>query len=283
MFQPQKQLLTITFNRMYSCIDMFCLLKKIICLAGLFFLFSFSVFAQENQDKVSSGIAISVSVVDSEVQNGDIISSTQQGYVLSKVAYDPTVYGVVSKNPAVSFETGELPNSYPVISLGKIYVRVSAANGKIKEGDLLTTSEIAGVGQKALEDGFTIGSALGDFDSDDKTSVGTILVNFKPQYSVAISGRGRGINLIKNVKWAAASPFLSPLTSLRYILAVVLTASAFVLGFWYYGRFAKTGIESLGRNPQAAKTISVGILFNIVMTTVIIGAGLFLAYLILVL
>lgn len=267
---------------MYSCIDMFCLLKKIICLAGLFFLFSFSVFAQENQDKVSSGIAISVSVVDSEVQNGDIISSTQQGYVLSKVAYDPTVYGVVSRSPAVSFESLSLPNSYPVIGVGKVYVRMSAANGKINEGDLLTTSQIPGVGQKSLEDGFTIGTALEEFEGSEG-DIGIILVNFKPQYSVAISGRGRGINLIKNVKWAAASPFLSPLTSLRYILAVVLTASAFVLGFWYYGRFAKTGIESLGRNPQAAKTISVGILFNIVMTTVIIGAGLFLAYLILVL
>lgn len=261
--------------------------KRIICFFCLLFLAATSVFAQEDPPaggvKVSSGIAISVSIAGTDVQNGDIISSTPQGYVLSSIAYDPTVYGVVSKNPAVSFETEDLPNSYPVISLGKIYVRVSSISGNIKVGDLLTTSVILGAGQKSLEDGFTIGTALENYENSDAKATGIILVNFKPQYNVAVSGTGRGINLLRTVKLAAASPFLSPLTSLRYLLAVTMTAVAFIFGFWNYGRFAKTGIESLGRNPLAAKTISAGIIFNILLTTVIIGAGLFLAYLVLVL
>ncbi|PIS14645.1 hypothetical protein COT64_01600 [Candidatus Shapirobacteria bacterium CG09_land_8_20_14_0_10_39_12] len=241
-----------------------------------------TVFAQEAGEKISSGIAISVSVMGEDIQNGSIISSTPEGYVLSSTAYDPTVYGVVSFSPAVSFETQSV-NSYSVISLGKVYLRVATGNGAIKEGDLLTTSKIPGVGQKATEDGFTIGTALENFESSNVNEIGLILVNFKPQYNVAVSGTGRGINLIRTIKLAAASPFLSPLTSLRYLLAVVLTAVSFILGFLHYGRFAKMGIESLGRNPLASKTISAGIIFNILMTTVIIGAGLFLAYLILVL
>ncbi len=93
----------------------------------------------------------------------------------------------------------------------------------------------------------------------------------------------KGINLLSNFKSAASSPFLSPLTSLRYLLAVVVTATAFGLGFLYFGRIAAHGVEALGRNPLASKIIIAGIVFNAVMTAVIVVGGLFLAYLILIL
>ena len=253
---------------------------KLVLLTFIVWLFSTgTVFAQE---KVSSGIANSIPVAG-DVHDGDIVSSSSKGYVLSASAYDPTAYGVVSKNPAVSFEKINAPNTYPVITSGKVYVRVNTGNGPIKAGDQVTTSTTAGVGQKATVDGFIIGSALSSYENSDPKAVGTILLNLKPQYNIPIVGGSRGINLLKNVKMAAASPFLTPLTSLRYLLAVLVTTLCFALGFWNYGRSVKTGIESLGRNPLASKTIGSGIVFNVLLTTLIIGGGLFLAYLILVL
>jgi hypothetical protein len=236
------------------------------------------VFAQE--EKISSGIAISVEILDEQVHDGDIVSSTIEGYRLSTIPYDPTTYGVVSFSPAVSFEATTSANAYPVISQGKVYVRVSTSGGPIAKDDFVTTSETAGVGQKAAEDGFMVGTALQSYEAGSPDEIGKILVAVKPQYNVAVVG-GKGINLWKNIKLAAASPFLSPLTSMRYLLAVAVTATAFGLGFIFYGRMTKTGIEALGRNPLAAKTISAGIVFNVMLTAVIILAGLFLSYLIL--
>jgi hypothetical protein len=81
----------------------------------------------------------------------------------------------------------------------------------------------------------------------------------------------------------SASPFLTPLTSLRYILAVMITVIAFFLGFRTYGRIAGSGLEALGRNPLAAKAISISIIFNIFLAGLIVIAGLALSYLVLVL
>lgn len=234
------------------------------------------------EEKVSSGVAISVAILDEKVENGAIVSSSPKGYVLSSIPYDPAVYGVVSLKPAVAFEKTSDPKSYPVITNGKVYVRVTTTSGSIAKDDMLTSSKKPGVGQKAVENGFVIGTALEGYESSDPGAIGEILVALKPQYNVPVGG-GKGINLLKNVKSAASSPFLSPLTSLRYLLAVVVTACAFGMGFLYYGRITKTGIEALGRNPLAAKTISAGIIFNVILTAVIILAGLFLAYLILIL
>lgn len=234
-------------------------------------------------DKVSSGVAMSVNISDKNVQNGDIVSLTSKGYALCNTPYDPNVFGVVSTNPAVSFEKIPPAGAYPVISFGKVYTRVTTQNGNIKVKDLITSSAIPGVGQKSTADGFIIGSALENLENSDPKQVSLILINLKPQYNLAVVSSSRGINLLKTIKLTTASAFLSPLTSLRYLLAVLVTATSFGLGFLYYGKSVKTGITALGRNPLASKTISAGVIFAVFLTTLIIGGGLFLAYLILVL
>lgn len=235
-----------------------------------------------SQEKVSSGIAISISVINNGVTDGDIISSTDKGYVRAKIAYDPSLYGVIVEKPAVSFESSQA-NMYPVITSGKVYVRVSSINGNIKIGDFITSSITAGVGQRGEGQAYMLGTALENYENSDTQATGIILVSLKPGYNTNVVSGGRGINLLSNVKSAASSPFLTPLTSLRYMLAVIVTAVSFFAGIWYFGRFGKTGIEALGRNPLAAKTIALGIAINLLLTVVIMGAGLFLAYLILVL
>jgi hypothetical protein len=70
---------------------------------------------------------------------------------------------------------------------------------------------------------------------------------------------------------------------MRYLAAVLTTAVAFALGFFFFGRHGKAGIEALGRNPLAARTIGIGMAINIFLTVVVMGVGLLIAYMILVL
>ncbi len=232
---------------------------------------------------ISTGIAIGIPVKGSPVPDGSLISSTSEGYVLADTPYDSSLYGVTSNRPAVSLESSASANLTPIITSGKAYVRVSASGGTVAIGDYITSSKIPGIGVKATGSGFVVGTALGEFTPANPEEEGLVLVSVGPRYSAAVSESGRGINLFANIKSAASSPFLSPLTSLRYLLAVIVTAISFAGGFWYFGRFGKAGITALGRNPLAAKIISVGIVVNVLLTVVIAGAGLFLAYLILVL
>ncbi len=256
---------------------------KLFSFLIVIFIFDFYIlhFRVAWAQEISSGIAIAIPIMDAQVVDGSIISATDKGYVLSNEPYDPTIYGVVTEKPAVSFELATASaNMYPVITSGKVFVRV--AGGQIKKGDFVTSSKTPGVGQKGDSSGYILGTALEDWQGDQQKT-GLILVAVAPKYNTAVSSSGRGINLLTNVKSAASSPFLTPLTSLRYLLAVVVTAVSFFGSFWYFGRFGKTGIEALGRNPLAAKTITMGIIFNLLLTVVILLAGLFLAYLILVL
>lgn len=249
----------------------------------IFFLLVFSTLtaapragAQEFMPSISINLPI-----EGEVPDGSIISLTQQGYTLSKIAYDSAVYGVVVASPAAYFETVSSGKKYPVTTNGDVGVRVSSQNGNIARGDFVTTSTVPGVGQKADNYGFIVGVALEEYTNTDQNAVGVILVSTNPRFATLTNAKP--INLFANLKNAVAAPFLTPLTSLRYLLAVLVTAVSFALGFVYFGRIIKRGVEALGRNPMAAPVINVGILYSLAVTVLIIVAGLILAYLILVL
>lgn len=250
---------------------------SVILLAVCAFLVSFfapsSVFSQAT----SSGIATYLPIHADNIQDGAIVVTSEKGYTLSTTPYDPHIFGVVTQKPAVSFENRTQKNTYPVVTTGRAYVLVTTKNGTIQEGDFITTSDITGVGQKADKNGYIVGTAAQDFTA----SQGKVLVYLSPRFHN--TGATAPLNLLANLQSAATSPFLTPLTSLRYLLAVIVTALSFALGFLYFGRIAKNGLDALGRNPLAAKTIAAGIAFNMIMTVVIMVSGLFLAYIILVL
>src|SRR5664279_3774468 len=121
-----------------------------IILFGLFALLLFVVPPVKAQN-MSLGTAISISLADKTSNDGDIIVVTNQGYKRATQAYDPLMFGVVSINPAIYLEDANLPNATAVITTGKAYIRVSTLNGSIKKGDFITSSSIAGIGQKAIE------------------------------------------------------------------------------------------------------------------------------------
>lgn len=258
------------------------LIKQITSGIILLFIAIFPIAATTRaQETTSSGTSISITIIDENAKDGNIISRTNDGYNLSKTAYDVDIYGVVTENPSVYLENKEIPDSKPVATWGKAYVLVSAINGNITKNDFITSSKIAGVGQKADRNGKILGTALEDYSNSNPNTVGKIMVAINPSYAASL-GNAR-TNLLETLKSATDFSPLSQLTSLRYILAAIIAVVSFVIGFVYFGRIARSGIEALGRNPLASRMIQLNIVFNLFLMVIIILVGLALAYLILIL
>lgn len=232
----------------------------------------------------SSGIAISVPIKDKNAKDGSIITSTPDGYIASKITYDPSIYGILTLNPSayISSIGGKASeNTKPVITSGKAFVLVSTVNGAIKTNDFITSSNTPGVGQKASTNGYVLGTALENYSASDPKKIGKILVIVDPRFNGSfISVR---TNLLQTIKGAGGATGLSPLASLRYLIAAIIAIIAFVLGFLYFGRVARSGVEAMGRNPLAGRMIQFGIVINLLLTVAIIGVGLGIAYLVLTL
>lgn len=259
------------------------MVKKLLQLEGLavlitfFALFPANVFAQaEVQGLGTLGVARIVEIKDKNVKDGSVISSTPNGAKLTDVAYDPQIMGVVSRDAAILIETSE--GGVPVISTGRIYILVSAKNGAIKKGDLLTSSTIAGVAVKADKDGYVLGRALEDADTDpnrvDKIAAELDLhyFNSRPTFPGTLS------DIMKIVLLPTKD---SPAPIFKYIVAALVLIASIVLGFVSFGRTAAKGVEALGRNPAASKIIHLGIIFNVFIVIVIVAAGLLVSFLIL--
>lgn len=228
---------------------------------------------------VSFGVATYVPINKEGIANGSIISTTNTGFTLSTREYDPLVFGVVAGNPAVSFGGSEEEIQYPLISTGQVYVLLSGKAGAIKRGDLITTSGIPGVGMKALNSGFIIGTALVDYTPANEDETKLIPISLNILYYSYKSNTSNSLTDVFNFSLLAASD--EPLTVFKYVVAVLVIIMSFLLGVFSFGKIAAKGIEALGRNPLAAKMIEVGIVFNVVVTIAIIAAGIVVALFIL--
>lgn len=229
----------------------------------------------------SSGIAVSVAIEDENIQEGDLICSGKEGYSRCARAYNPSMFGVITEHPAASFESDDKEGTSLVISSGNAKVRISSVNGNISEGSLVTSSDTTGVAQLADKNGYVLGTALEPYESNNPDDVGIILVSLNIHPTTVLTTGG--VNLLDTIKTGFSAPTLTPLASLRYLLAFLIAIIAFTLGFVYFGRVVRTGVEAMGRNPLARRAIQISVLFNISITIVIIVAGLLVAYLILIL
>ncbi len=244
---------------------------------ALFFLFKSISFAQIT----SSGIAVSAPVTDSGAQDGDIICTYPEGNVRCDLDYDPSMFGVISDNPAASIEDQDLTSPRLIVSSGIVTVRVSSINGNIAEGDFVTSSKTQGIGQKASRNGYVLGMAMENYESNDSSAIGRIQVMVNIHPAGGLSGP-RG-NLLQFIREGLAVPVFEPVESLRYILAALMVIISFTLGMIYFGRSSRTGIEAIGRNPLAKRVIQLTVVMNIVLTIVIVLVGLSISYLILIL
>jgi len=228
----------------------------------------------------SSGIATTVDVKGEQVDAGDIICKKDDGFAECDSEYNTEIYGVIVDNPAASFEEEDQAGRYLVMSNGKAPVRVSSLSGDINKGDLVTTSSKAGIGVLAQKNGYVLGQALEEYKSDNIDNIGTIMIAINIHPAAGLSGARS--NLITALREGMSAPIFEPLDSLRYLLAALILLLSFVLGFAYFGRVSKSGIEAIGRNPLASKMIQLSVIMHIMITIVIILVGFAMAYIILI-
>lgn len=254
-------------------------MKKLL---PIIFCFVFLLFAEKvDAQNLSSGIAQSIPL-PGNVSDGYVICSSASGYEPCNFGYESNMIGVVSMSPAASFESS-IPQSgyYPIITAGKAYVLVSSKNGNIEAGDYITSSTENGLATKVQKSGYALGIALESFTPSTSTDTGKILasIDIRP---VVLSQKA-GNNILQLVREGIDVAFLSPLSALRYIVASIVILFSIVFGFLHFGKLAKNGIEAVGRNPLASKTIQLSVFFNVLLTIGVIAVGLGVSYLILVL
>lgn len=239
--------------------------KLILLIFSLIFVLGGIVFAQD-----PPLIAQNFEVTDPEVKVGDIVSQTKEGLFRSSIPYDENIVGVVGETPILVFGK-PTPTTLSVVSFGKTLVRVSNINGEIKKGDFITSSEKPGTGQKANKSGFAVGRALEDFNQEE--GLIKVEINIQYQYTPAetpVSG-------ILNEIWKQLKEPKNFSEVLRYIFALILGGGIFSAGFFAFVSALQKGIEAMGRNPLAKKSIQLAMVLNLIGILVLTLAGLGLA------
>lgn len=237
---------------------------------------SSKVYAQN----LSVGVALPVKISE-EVGQGDVICATSSGNVKCSSAYDTSILGVVTENPGIKLSTDVIEDAKNVVKEGVTEVKVSSVNGNINVGDMITTSSKAGVAQKATRNGYVIGTAIEKYESGNAETVGTILVQLNIHAAAGLAGPRT--DLLLALRQGLTLPLFEPLDTFRYFLAALMILIAFSMGFIYFGRVAKTGIEAMGRNPLAGRMIQFTVVVHVLITIAIVLSGLGIAYLILIL
>lgn len=262
------------------------ILPIILSLFSFLFAYTSIASAQSTSNDVKDtegvgtlGIARIVEISEKNIQDGSVLSTTQKGAILSNMPYDSQVIGVVSRDAAIIINPHNSQNGVPVISVGTVYILVSAKDGNIKRGDLLATSTMPGVAVKAVKSGYVLGTALEDYSNSNPKQTDKIAVDLDLHYFNSKSPLPGTLSDILKVAMLPTKEGPSPI--FKYIVAALVVIASFVLGFMSFGRTAAKGVEALGRNPAAARIIQLGIIFNVTIVVVIILAGLTVAFLIL--
>jgi len=240
-----------------------------------------STVSAVNAQNSGSGVAETLEFAEDNIQNGNVLCMTDLGVIRCKNEYDTGIYGVYVTEPAVQLENLDMSNGKAVINSGKAYTLATNKNGKIITGAFVTSSTEPGIGQLGTKSGNILGVALENLDNVDADGKGMVLVSVDIRPAI-VSKTARG-NVLETLREGLLAPSLTPLASLRYLLAMVIAALSFGLGFIYFGRVAKQGVEALGRNPLAGRAIQISVVLNLILTLAIMAGGLLLAYIILIL
>ncbi len=220
-------------------------------------------------------------IPDTAAVEGDILTATDKGLVRASRGFDNKMFGVIVDQPILVYRNNDIKGK-PVVRSGIANVNVTTLNGPIKYGDYITSSSIAGKGQKASESGYVLGVALGTFDGKGapqvdgptgKVSSGKISIAIRVEYAELTNPRfaGRlfgfvGASFLENINDPAKFGNV-----IRYIAAGLVVLLSFTFGFLTFSRSIAKSIEAMGRNPLAKSTIQLTMIINIAL---LIGTGI---------
>lgn len=231
-------------------------------------------------EEISYGVAQYVAIDDTDVKDGQIVTSSKQGFHISAKEYDDSIYGVVAKKPAITFiESGNNDNKQQVVTSGTAQLLVNGENGPIYKGDPITSSKVKGVGMKAKRPGVIIGTALENYNPSNPTSVDRVNIRIDVRFYSMDVATSSLIDVFKLSMFSAANE--QPPVFFKYFTAGFTIMGSILLGFYFFGRVAAKGIEALGRNPLASRMIQIGIIINVIITIATIVCGLIIAIVIL--
>jgi hypothetical protein len=146
---------------------------------------------------------------DVSLESGDIVSfDPEMGYGVKKsdVSSKGQILGVVSTKPAllIGGTENEGVSGVPVALSGRVPVKVSTENGKIKKGDNLILSSIPGVAMRTTKSGAVIGQAITDFSGDD---IGAVMVFVKNSFVAGdTAGMSDGKALLQGLTNGSVTP-----------------------------------------------------------------------------
>jgi len=242
-------------------------------LLALFFTFLFSMYKVFG---VTYNTAVSVPFPEGVGVEGDIISYINSEYILTTTPYDTLMFGVIIEDPETSLEDRNLETYQFISTNGEVLVNV---RGQISEGDYVTSSDTPGVGIAAKDTGYVLGIALEEYMPSNEEDIGQIYILLDIKTGLVSKDISR--SLLDTIKNSLSSPFMTPIESLRYLLAIAVIFASFVIGFGNFGKITGSSVEALGRNPLASGSIRKVIIFNFALTLIIMAMGLSIAYLIL--
>jgi hypothetical protein len=249
----------------------------VLALISVFFV-PIHVQAQDLQFNIARTIFID----DKDAVDGDIMSLAPKKETLVRSAKnsDERMFGVLISNPVMVYRT---LSTLPVARDGEA----------IEVGDYVTSSPIAGKGQKAEGvAGYMVGVALSAFDGKSasqsadfggkKYAMGTVKINVGIGPASPVITKAAG-GLLGTLKQLATAILFNISTSkqaeriIRYILAVLIAVIIIYVSYRTFGRNVTKGIEAIGRNPLAKASIQTMITLNIVLLAISVIAGIALS------
>ena len=114
---------------------------------------------------------------DGNVEAGDMVTLDRASGFMRKVVSGEDIFGVIATSPQQVLGKKLDDNDIRISLIGRVPVKVNLEGGPIKIGDKITSSPIAGVGTKATNDGYTIGTALEPLASCDNVCKILVFVN----------------------------------------------------------------------------------------------------------
>jgi F0F1-type ATP synthase membrane subunit c/vacuolar-type H+-ATPase subunit K len=250
-----------------------------------------NVFAQEGSSNY--GAAITYKVDTDKYDDGDIVSLTDQQDTLrlTQKEYDDQIFGVIVTKPAMVFRR-PIDNGVPILRTGQVFVNVTDYNGAITTGDYVTGSPIPGKAMKATNvNSHVLGVAIAGFDKSlgtdlefkgKKVSQGKVLISLGigPASPIIAKAEGGILGTLKNLSRALFFNINASQQTdkvIRYIVALLIILLTVVINYRTFARNISKGIEAIGRNPLAKKTIQSMIILNGILIAIVTILGVILA------
>lgn len=255
-------------------------MKKAVLFLLLVLPFLFMPVQAQEVAGVNTAVAQYVKIDNPGLKNGDIIVLENSTYRVSKKVNDAKIVGVYIDNPTVGVNYDKEINNKAIISSGVVLTRVSAENGPISKNDEISTSTIPGVGMKALPNSNILGTALVNYAPSNPNTVTVIPVLISSSATAKTTVKRTLFDIFTLSNTVITE---SPSTVFKYVVASIIVLVALALSFFTFSRIASNGIAALGRNPMASTKINAAILLNVLLALTIIVAGVFVAYLVILL